>query len=77
VIRAQKTRSDIAHTMGVSLKTFGGTFFSGQVSGDAKDPDHYAVYLGQAGLGLPDRDYYLEAGFAPQKANTNSTWPRC
>jgi putative endopeptidase len=68
VIRAQKTRSDIAHTMGVSLKTFGGTFFSGQVSGDAKDPDHYTVYLGQAGLGLPDRDYYLEAGFAPQKA---------
>jgi putative endopeptidase len=42
VIRAQKSRSDIAHTMGVSLKTFGGTFFSGQVAGDAKDPDHLA-----------------------------------
>ena len=27
---------------------------------DAKDPDHYAVYLGQAGLGPADRDYYLE-----------------
>ncbi|MDB5424647.1 MAG: peptidase, partial [Phenylobacterium sp.] len=67
-IRAEKTRADIARTMGRSLKTFGGSFFSGQVSEDAKDPEHYAVYLGQAGLGLPDRDYYLQASFAPQKA---------
>ena len=67
-IRAEKTRSDIARTMGASLKMFGGTFFSGQVGQDAKDPEHYTVYLGQAGLGLPDRDYYLEASFAPQKA---------
>src|SRR6185369_15883973 len=48
--------------------TFGGSFFGASVNEDAKDPEHYAVYLGQAGLGLPDRDYYLEAGFAPQKA---------
>jgi putative endopeptidase len=68
VIRAEKSRADIARVMGQSLKTFGGSFFSGMVTGDAKDPEHYAVYLGQAGLGLPDRDYYLEAGFAPQKA---------
>ena len=27
---------------------------------DLKDPKHYAVYLGQGGLGLPDRDYYLQ-----------------
>jgi putative endopeptidase len=26
---------------------------------DAKDPDSYVVYVGQGGLGLPDRDYYL------------------
>ncbi|MFL5297491.1 MAG: M13 family metallopeptidase [Phenylobacterium sp.] len=67
-IKAEKTRADIARTMGVSLKTFGGSVFGGQVQPDAKDPDHYAVYIGQAGLGLPDRDYYLEAQFAPQKA---------
>jgi putative endopeptidase len=34
---------------------------------DAKDPDHYALYLGQAGLGLPDRDYYLRDNFKAQK----------
>jgi predicted metalloendopeptidase len=27
---------------------------------DAKQPDRYALYLTQFGLGLPDRDYYLE-----------------
>ena len=67
-IKAEKTRADVSRLMGVSLKAFGGTFFGGQVQPDAKDPDHYTVYLGQAGLGLPDRDYYLEAQFAPQKA---------
>ncbi|HSQ68963.1 MAG TPA: M13 family metallopeptidase, partial [Steroidobacteraceae bacterium] len=29
------------------------------VSPDAKQPDRYAAYLTQFGLGLPDRDYYL------------------
>jgi putative endopeptidase len=27
---------------------------------DLKNPDVYAVYAGQGGLGLPDRDYYLD-----------------
>ena len=27
---------------------------------DDKNPDHYSVNLGQSGLGLPDRDYYLQ-----------------
>jgi putative endopeptidase len=27
---------------------------------DLKHPDVYAVYVGQGGLGLPDRDYYLD-----------------
>ncbi|MDB5453134.1 MAG: peptidase [Caulobacteraceae bacterium] len=67
-IKAAKTRSDIARLMGQSQKTFGGAFFSAGVSEDAKDPEHYTVYLGQAGLGLPDRDYYLQTSFAPQKA---------
>jgi len=30
--------------------------------------DAGAVYIGQAGLGLPDRDYYLTDGFKPQLA---------
>jgi putative endopeptidase len=67
-IKAEKTKSDVARAMGKSLKTFGGSVFAASVQVDAKDPDHYAVYLSQAGLGLPDRDYYLEKSFAAQKA---------
>ena len=26
---------------------------------DEKHPDNYSIDLGQAGLGMPDRDYYL------------------
>ena len=29
------------------------------VDADEKDSNRYALYLGQSGLGLPDRDYYL------------------
>ncbi|MEO9133081.1 MAG: M13 family metallopeptidase [Sphingomonas sp.] len=38
-----------------------GTPFSATVTQDAKDPEHYALELDQDGLGLPDRDYYLDA----------------
>lgn len=35
-------------------------FFSAQVEGDFKDPQLTILHLGQGGLGLPDRDYYLK-----------------
>jgi putative endopeptidase len=34
----------------------------------AKNSAIYALQLGQGGLGLPDRDYYLTEGFAKQRA---------
>lgn len=36
------------------------TPFGGFINQDAKNPEAYTVYLWQWGLGLPDRDYYLE-----------------
>ena len=33
--------------------------FGGGVGQDDKSPEQYALSLGQSGLGLPDRDYYL------------------
>ena len=54
--------------MGATAKGFGQSFFTRQVYDDAKDPLKYTVYLGQGGLTLPDRDYYLDASFAPQRA---------
>lgn len=67
-IRAITSRSDVARLMGASLHGFGSTLYGAYVSDDAKAPHKYAVYLFQAGLGMPDRDYYLKPGFAPQKA---------
>ncbi|THD77930.1 MAG: M13 family peptidase [Phenylobacterium sp.] len=66
-IKAAKTKADIARLMGATMAGFGGSIFGAGIGEDAKDPDHYAVLIGQAGLGLPDRDYYLEPSFAPQK----------
>jgi len=67
-IRNAHDRNDIAALMGRSGYEFYGTAFSLATDADLKDVSRYAVYVSQAGLGLPDRDYYLEPGFAAQKA---------
>jgi putative endopeptidase len=66
-IRAADSHSVIAAIMGKGSRSFFGGAFDADIGVDAKDPQHYAVYLGQGGLGLPDRDYYLEPSFAAQK----------
>ncbi|HEX7943150.1 MAG TPA: M13-type metalloendopeptidase [Phenylobacterium sp.] len=66
-LRSAKTRDDVARLMGMTAKGFGQNFFNPQVYDDAKDPLKYAVYLSQGGITLPDRDYYLEEKFAPQR----------
>jgi len=38
------------------------------IATDAKAPTRYTVMAGTGGLGLPDRDYYLQPAFATQKA---------
>jgi len=67
-IRAAMTRPALARLMGATMDDFEGTFFQPGIDADLKDPAHYAVYLDQAGLGLPDRDYYLKPDFAAQKS---------
>src|SRR6476659_7688696 len=66
-IQSAKTREAIAALMGRQNSDFHGGIFGIFVDVDIKDPKHYVVYLGQAGLGLPDRDYYLKADFAEKK----------
>jgi putative endopeptidase len=67
-VRAARDRRSLAALMGRTTNSFYGGFFGPWIGTDAKDPDHYAIYLDQAGLGLPNRDYYLDPTFAPQKA---------
>ncbi|MBV9904751.1 MAG: peptidase M13, partial [Alphaproteobacteria bacterium] len=66
-VRAVQTREQMAALMGKANKDFTSSFFSFSVQPDVKDPAHYAIYVNQAGLGLPDRDYYVEASFAAKK----------
>jgi putative endopeptidase len=54
--------------MGRSTSGVGASFFGIGVNDDSRDPERYALGLRQSGIGLPDRDYYLEERFAPQKA---------
>nr|WP_236697451.1 M13-type metalloendopeptidase [Sphingomonas sp. Leaf357] len=65
-VKAAASRDDIARLMGQSMGGFGASFFGSGVSDDAKNPDVYALYLRQSGLGLGDRDLYLDAKFKPQ-----------
>jgi putative endopeptidase len=67
-IREASGRDDIAELMGRNNSDFFATIFTLGIDVDLKDVTHYAVYATQAGLGLPDRDYYLQASFAKQKA---------
>jgi putative endopeptidase len=62
------TRDDLAALMGRNNSDFEGTLFNLFIDVDLKNPKRYAVYIGQGGLGLPDRDYYLKPDFAKQKA---------
>jgi putative endopeptidase len=67
-IRAAAGRDDIAELMGRNNSDFFATIFTLGTDVDLKDVTRYALYATQGGLGLPDRDYYLQASFARQKA---------
>lgn len=59
-IAALKTPADLARWMGDANRN-GMTIPIGVgVEQDLKDNSKYSVYMGQGGLGLPDRDYYLD-----------------
>ncbi|MFL5494865.1 MAG: M13 family metallopeptidase [Gemmatimonadales bacterium] len=67
-VRAAATRGAIAALMGRTNLAFDGAIFSTYIDVDLKNPKIYTVYLNQAGLGLPDRDYYLKPEFAAPRA---------
>ena len=67
-VRKAQSLADITRLMGRAKTTPYRSVFNVSVRDDAKNPERYAIYLGTGGLGLPDRDYYLEARFADKKA---------
>ncbi|MCU6452668.1 M13 family metallopeptidase [Sphingomonas sp. A2-49] len=62
------TRADYPALIARAARQGVGTPFGTGVGQDAKNPEVYIVGVRQSGLGLPDRDYYLEAKNAKEKA---------
>jgi putative endopeptidase len=58
-IAAMKTRSDLAVELGKANRMMIDMPVGIGVEQDLKDNSVYSAYIGQGGLGLPDRDYYL------------------
>ena len=66
-IRAAADRDALAALMARSHGGAGATLFRLGVSDDQRDPDRYTLYMSQSGLGLGDRQMYLDEKFAPQR----------
>jgi putative endopeptidase len=60
-IAAIRTASDLARAFGELGQAGIRSPFGAEVDQDLKDNSRYSAYLGQGGLGLPDRDYYLDS----------------
>jgi putative endopeptidase len=67
-VKAISDQTRLGAFMGRSQGAFGASFFDASIDPDAKDPDHYVLFLSQAGLGMGERTYYLDAAYKAQKA---------
>ena len=66
-VAAIKTRAQFARFMGGTNGAFGISLFDFGVAADTLDPTTNGLYLGQGGIGLPEREYYTAAQFQPQR----------
>jgi putative endopeptidase len=66
-IREAKSRDDVARVMARTNAGYGRALVAPAVFDDQKHPERYALYFSQAGIGLPDREFYLREEFKPQK----------
>ena len=67
-IRAVESREDLARLLGQLNKEGEGGFYGSGVEADLMDSGMQILYLGQGGLGMGDRDYYLDPKNAGLKA---------
>ncbi len=58
-INAIQTKSDIQNYLTEDVLTGGGSFFGFSIFPDLKNSQKMAAYVDAGGLGLPERDYYL------------------
>jgi putative endopeptidase len=66
-VDAIKDKADLTRFMGQSSGDFGNSLFGPGVGPDPANPTMNTLYLGTGGLGLPDRDYYLNDKFKKER----------
>lgn len=67
-VNAIQSKAQFTRYMGGTNGVFGITLFDFGVGADTANPELNVLYLGQAGLGLPEREYYLSDQFKDQRA---------
>ena len=66
-VAAIKDKAEMARFMGGSQGAFGISIVGGEPYADTNDPTTNVLWLGQGGLGLPEREYYLDDQFKTQR----------
>ena len=66
-IDALASKEDLASYFAHAQHAFGTAPFGMYVTQDDRHATQYALYLSQSGLGLPDRNYYLEDQFSEER----------
>ncbi len=66
-VAAIRTRAQFDRFMGGTMGAFGISLVDFGVGPDTRDPTMNVLYLGQGGIGLPEREYYTAAQFKPQR----------
>jgi putative endopeptidase len=66
-VDAIQDKAGLTRFMGASAADFGGSLFGTGIGPDAVNPNLNTLYLGSGGLGLPDRDYYLDDKYKKER----------
>lgn len=66
-VSAIRTKADFARFMGTTAGTFGISLFAFSADADPANPTMNVLWLGQDGIGLPEREYYFADQFKPQR----------
>jgi putative endopeptidase len=66
-VAAISTKAEFAKHMADTFSDFGATLFAAGVIPDPANPTINIAFVGTSGMGLPDRDYYLDDKYKPQR----------
>ncbi|WP_051531361.1 M13 family metallopeptidase [Sphingomonas sp. URHD0057] len=66
-VEAIKDKADLTRFMGEASADFGASLFGAGVGPDSVNPNLNTLYLGSGGLGLPNRDYYLDDKYKKER----------